>query len=341
MKRPWRILILALLLALVGVACGDSEPEEEPATTAAAPETTAAPATEATTAATEATTAATEATTAATEATTTTAAAEPVSLIYVSPNPLGVNNFLILGEVGTQRVAERRGGTWKTFESVDDSTRRANIEAAIDEAPDVIVLTTFTLVEMADEYSKANPDQKFIIIDACPNEPAPNLHCGVFREHEGAFLLGVMAGHLSEAKQIGSVAALDIPFFKRWWQSFAEGAQSVDPRHRQLGGVHRGRQPVLRPGPRQGTSPFAGGPGSRPYLRGRRRVQRRYVRSSPGGRLSLVRRGRQRVSQRARLHRRQQPEGGRCGGRATPRPSAGRKRPAQWCRSGWPKAAPE
>ena len=212
MNRSWRILILIVVLALVGVACGDSDSDEgattTAATTAAAAETTAAP---------------------ATEATTTTAAAEPISLIYVSPNPLGVNNFLILGEVGTQRVAERRGGTWRTFESVDDSTRRANIEAAIEEAPDVIVLTTFTLVEMADEFSKANPDQKFIIIDACPDEPAPNLHCGVFREHEGAYLLGVMAGHLSEAKQIGSVVALDIPFFKRWWESFAMGAQSVDP----------------------------------------------------------------------------------------------------------------
>ncbi len=208
MKRPLNILILTLLLALVGAACGDSEPEEEPTTTAAAAQTTAAP---------------------ATEATTTTAAADPISLIYVTPNPMGVNSFLILGEVGTQRAAERHGGTWKTFESVDDTTRRANIEAAIDEAPDVIVLTTFTLVEMADEYSKANPDQKFILIDSCPDEPAPNLHCGVFREHEAAYLMGVMAGHLSEAKKIGSVVALDIPFFKRWWESFWLGAQSVDP----------------------------------------------------------------------------------------------------------------
>ena len=199
-------------------ACGDSDTEEVVATTAT---------TVATTAASAETTAA--ATTEATTTPTTTAAAEPISLIYVTPNPMGVNNFLILGEVGTQRVADRRGGTWKTFESVDDSTRRANIEAAIDEAPDVIVLTTFTLVEMADEFSKANPDQHFILIDACPDEPAPNLHCGVFREHEGAYLLGVMAGHLSEAKQIGSVVALDIPFFKRWWESFALGAQSVDP----------------------------------------------------------------------------------------------------------------
>ena len=70
------------------------------------------------------------------------------------------------------------GGSWKTFESTNDSDRRANVEAAIDEAPDVVVLTTFTLLELADEVSKANPDQQFILIDACPNEPAANLHCG-------------------------------------------------------------------------------------------------------------------------------------------------------------------
>ena len=208
MTRPLKTLVLVLALAVVGAACGDSD--DEATTTTAAPATTAAPDTTA-------------------APTTTMAPEDPISLIYVTPNPMGVNSFLILGEVGTQRAAERHGGTWKTFESVDDTTRRANIEAAIDEAPDVIVLTTFTLTEMADEYSKANPDQQFILIDSCPDEPAPNLHCGVFREHEGAYLLGVMAGHLSEAKQIGSVVALDIPFFKRWWESFWVGAQSVDP----------------------------------------------------------------------------------------------------------------
>ena len=156
------------------------------------------------------------------------AEAEGPSLIYVTPNPIGVNKFLELGQVGTQRVAEELGGSWKTFESTNDSDRRANIEAAIDEAPDVVVLTTFTLVELADELSKANPDQQFILIDACPDEPAANLHCGVFREHEGAYLLGIMAGHLSQTKQVGSVVALDIPFLHRWSDSFALGAQSID-----------------------------------------------------------------------------------------------------------------
>jgi basic membrane protein A len=151
------------------------------------------------------------------------------SFIYVTPNPIGVNKFLELGQTGTQRAAEKLGGTWDTFESTDDSSRRANIEAAVDEAPDVIVLTTFTLVELADEFSKANPDQEFILIDTCPEEPAPNLHCGVFREHEGAYLLGIMAGSLTETNQVGSVGALDIPFLHRYTDSFALGAQSIDP----------------------------------------------------------------------------------------------------------------
>lgn len=153
---------------------------------------------------------------------------EGPSFIYVTPNPIGVNKFLELGQVGTQRAAEKLGGSWRTFESTDDSSRRANIEAAVDAAPDVIVLTTFTLVELADEFSKANPDQEFILIDTCPEEPGPNLHCGVFREHEGAYLLGIMAGSLSESKQVGSVGALDIPFLHRYTDSFALGAQSVD-----------------------------------------------------------------------------------------------------------------
>lgn len=150
------------------------------------------------------------------------------SFIYVTPNPIGVNKFLELGQTGTQRAAERLGGTGKTFESTDQTTRRANIEAAVDEAPDIIVLTTFQLVELADEFSQANPDQEFILIDSCPEEPAPNLHCGVFREQEASYLLGIMAGNLTEANQIGSVVATDIPFLHRYSDSFALGAQSID-----------------------------------------------------------------------------------------------------------------
>lgn len=154
--------------------------------------------------------------------------ADGPSFIYITPNPIGINKFLELGQVGTERAADRLGGTWKTFESTDQTTRRANIEAAVEEAPDIIVLTSFQFVELGDEFSRANPDQAFILIDACPDEPAPNMYCGVFREYEGAYLLGVMAARLTETKKVGSVVATDIPFLHRWSDSFALAAQTID-----------------------------------------------------------------------------------------------------------------
>ena len=70
------------------------------------------------------------------------------SFIYITPTPIGVNRFLELGAIGTEAAADRLGGSFEVFESTDLNSRRANIEAAVDEAPDVIVLTTFDFTDL-------------------------------------------------------------------------------------------------------------------------------------------------------------------------------------------------
>jgi len=158
------------------------------------------------------------------------ASGDGIELIYLPPTPIGGNPFLELGLEGTESAAAAAGGTAKMFESTDLNSRRANLEAAIEESPAVIVMTTFDFTDLALEFATSTPDQEFILIDACPEADVPeNLHCGVFREYEGAYLLGIMAGSLTEAKKVGSVGAVDIPFIHRYTDSFALGAQSVDP----------------------------------------------------------------------------------------------------------------
>lgn len=202
MRNTFRTRTLAAVAALgiLVAACGGDDASPAPAP-APAPETPAAEA----------------------------PAEDGPSFIYITPNPIGINKFLELGDIGTKAAAEALGGTARTFESTDLSSRRANLEAAIDDAPTIIVLTTFEFTELADEFATANPDQAFILIDACPEAPPANLFCGVFREYEGAYLLGVMAGELTESGRIGSVVALDIPFLKRFSDGFAQGAASVNP----------------------------------------------------------------------------------------------------------------
>jgi basic membrane protein A len=205
--RAWLVLLSVAILALA--ACGDGDDGADTTTAGETDDTTSETAGE------------TEETSGA--------EGEGPHFIYVTPNPIGENEFLEMGEIGVERVAERLGGTFQTFESTDPSSSRANIEAAVEEAPDLIVLTTFQLTDLGQEFASANPDQDFILVDDCPEEPAPNLYCVGFREHEGAYLLGIMAGNLTESNRIGSVVALDIPFFHRWSDSFYLGAQSVNP----------------------------------------------------------------------------------------------------------------
>lgn len=150
------------------------------------------------------------------------------SFIYVTNTPIGINEFLGLGDKGVKDAAAKFGGTSKTYESTDVASQRANIEAAIDAQPDAIVLITFDFTDMSKEYAEANPDQQFVLIDACPTDPPENLHCAVFREQEASYLVGLEAGMLSKSKKVGSVVAVDIPFLHRYSDTFALAAKSVE-----------------------------------------------------------------------------------------------------------------
>lgn len=151
------------------------------------------------------------------------------SFIYLTNDPIGVNKFLESGKIGIEKAAEKFNGTSKTFEGSTEESLRENLEAAVAEAPDVIVMITFDFTDLSKEFAEANPDQEFLLIDDCPQDAPANLTCAVFREYEASYLIGVQAGMLTEVNKVGSVMALDIPFLHRYSDAFFLGAQSVNP----------------------------------------------------------------------------------------------------------------
>jgi len=151
------------------------------------------------------------------------------SFIYVTNDPIGVNEFLESGKVGIEQAAEEFNGTSKIYESDGtDESRRSNLDAAVAEAPDVVVMITFDFTDLSAEYAEANPDQEFLLIDDCPADAPDNLTCAVFREHEASYLIGVEAGLRTESDHIGTVASVDNPLLQRYYEGFREGAESVN-----------------------------------------------------------------------------------------------------------------
>ena len=116
-------------------------------------------------------------------------AAEKPLFVYVSPNPIGVNDFLKLGKIGTERVAQALGGEAKTYESTDPTTQRQNLEAAAKAGAKIVIAIGFEFNDMLPEMATAYPKVEFLQIDTCPfDKMKPNIHCSVFREYEASYL---------------------------------------------------------------------------------------------------------------------------------------------------------
>lgn len=151
------------------------------------------------------------------------------SIIVITPNPVGGNNFLQLAVDGAQSIADEKNLDMKVFESQDPTSIQQNVEAAVREKPDIIIGLTFSLEDAFATVPTDNPDQQFLLVDGCPDPQPANVTCAAFREHEAAYLAGVEAGLLTKSGKIGVVAALDTPFIRRWVDPFGAGAQSVNP----------------------------------------------------------------------------------------------------------------
>lgn len=149
--------------------------------------------------------------------------------VYVSPDPLGVNPFLLMGKAGIEAAAAKHGAEVKIFESEDPTTRRDNLRAAVDAGATLVAVLGFQFNDVIGELAEKHPEVDFLIVDQCVEERPKNLHCAVFREHEAAFLIGAEAASLSKKGRVGVIAAVDIPFMHRFSDGFAQGARHVKP----------------------------------------------------------------------------------------------------------------
>lgn len=147
------------------------------------------------------------------------------SLILVTPEPAGANEFLQFSISGIKEAANAIGGAARIFESQDISRVSQQMEAAVAAQPDLIVAVGFEFADSIGALAPANPEQNFLFVDACIEAELPNVSCAVFREHEAVFLAGAEAGLLTESNKVGAVVALDTPQIRRFSDPFGAGAQ--------------------------------------------------------------------------------------------------------------------
>ncbi len=84
--------------------------------------------------------------------------------------------------------------------------------------------------KVADDF----PNTKFAIVDGVIFEkdgktPKKNVASLVFREHEGSYLVGMIAASKSKTGVLGFVGGMDIPLIHKFETGYEEGAKSINP----------------------------------------------------------------------------------------------------------------
>ena len=93
---------------------------------------------------------------------------------------------------------------------------------------DLIVGVGFAQAPIMENVANDYPNQKFAIIDGVINKP--NVASLLFKEHEGSFLVGMIAASVSKTNKIGFVGGMDIPLIHKFETGYMEGARFANPK---------------------------------------------------------------------------------------------------------------
>ena len=127
---------------------------------------------------------------------------------------------------GGQRWVRDRGGSYNEVELQSEAQREQALRRFAEEGSSPIIVMGFAfgnpLADVAPDY----PDTKFVIIDAVVEEP--NVRSIIFAEHEGSYLVGLMAAMASKSDTVGFIGGMDIPLIRKFACGYVQGVKAVD-----------------------------------------------------------------------------------------------------------------
>ncbi len=116
----------------------------------------------------------------------------------------------------------------KYVESHSPADFKPNLTGLASQNYSIVFAVGYMLEGAVKEVAPQFPNVKFAIIDA-PAPDSPNAAGLQFREQEGSFLAGYLAGSISKTKKLGFVGGEKIPITERFEAGYRAGAKTADP----------------------------------------------------------------------------------------------------------------
>ena len=126
---------------------------------------------------------------------------------------------------GSEKFKAETGIQYGEFEIANEAQREQAIRNFADQGYSPIIAAGFAQAAAVEKVAKEYPDLKFAIVDMVVD--LPNVQSIVFNEHEGSYLVGVMAAMASKSGKVGFVGGMDIPLIRKFACGYAQGVKAA------------------------------------------------------------------------------------------------------------------
>ncbi|HYE66182.1 MAG TPA: BMP family ABC transporter substrate-binding protein [Pyrinomonadaceae bacterium] len=128
---------------------------------------------------------------------------------------------------GVKRAAKDFPIVLRDVEPGDPTSIEPAMRAFAERGYDLIIGVGFAQTPIMQQVAKDYPELHFAIIDGVIE--LPNVASLIFKEHQGSYLVGMIAAKKSKTGVIGFLGGMDIPLIHKFQVGYEEGARAVNP----------------------------------------------------------------------------------------------------------------
>ncbi|MDF1802884.1 BMP family ABC transporter substrate-binding protein [Thalassovita sp.] len=129
---------------------------------------------------------------------------------------------------GASRWAEETGGTFREIEMQSEAQREQALRRFAEAGSNPIITMGFGMADPLSAVAPDYPDTKFVVVDVTWIG-GDNIRQIGFAEHEGSYLVGMLAAMASKSGTVGFVGGMDVPLIRHFGCGYAQGAKAVNP----------------------------------------------------------------------------------------------------------------
>lgn len=128
---------------------------------------------------------------------------------------------------GAERWATTTGESYRETELQSEAQREQTMRRMAERGANPVIVLGFANASTLEKVAPDYPDINFAIVDMVVDQP--NVKSIVFAEHEGSYLVGMLAAMASKTGTVGFIGGMDVPLIRKFACGYVQGVKAVNP----------------------------------------------------------------------------------------------------------------